>query len=161
VGLADITSTQAKALSLLGRHEEARRALNTLITVSEADLPGQGPSFWTRSQVHFAESWVYAASGDEAATGRARDNVAKLSSDYQYQINIQLHQALCTVVKGGVEQGAQQAVTVLQTLPSSYHSNMITETGRMVLRTVPLDRQERPAVAELREVLAITPATAG
>jgi hypothetical protein len=55
----------------------------------------------------------------------------------------------------------QQAVAVLQALPVAYQSNMITETGRMVLRAVPLDRQERPAVAELREVLAITPAAAG
>jgi hypothetical protein len=30
---------------------------------------------------------------------------------------------------------------------------MITETGRMVLRAVPPDRRERPAVAELREAL--------
>jgi len=156
-GLAHITATQAKALSLLGRHQEAHQALNTLITLSETDLGGQGPSFWTRSQVHFAESWVHAASGDEAATSRARDNVAKLTSDYQYQINIQLHQALCTIASGGIDQGAQQAATVLSNLPPAYHSNMITQTGRMVLRTVPLDRQQRPAVAELREMLAIAP----
>jgi len=165
VGLAMITSTQAKALSLLGRHDEAIRALNTLINVSEADLRGQGPSFWTPGQVHFAESWVYAGSGNEAATERARDDLVKLACpsalDYQYQVNIQLHQALCTVVKGGVEQGVQHAVTVLQALPSAYQSNMITETGRIVLRAVPLERRERPAVAELREVLAITATPAG
>jgi hypothetical protein len=165
VGLAKLASTQAKALSLLGRHADARRTLNTLITLSEADLRGQGPSFWTAGQVHFAESWVYAGSGNEAATERAREDLVKLACpsalDYQYQVNIQLHQALCTVVKGGVEQGVQQAVTVLHALPAAYQSSMITETGRMVLRTVPLDRQERPAVAELREVLAITPAAAG
>jgi hypothetical protein len=159
VGLANVASTQAKALSLLGRHADARRTLNTLITLSEADFPGQGPSFWTMDQIHFAESWVYAASGDEAATARAQDDIVKFPLDYQYQVNIQLHQALCTVVKGGVEQGVQQAVTVLHALPAAYQSNMITETGRMVLRTVPLDRQERPAVTELREVLAITPAS--
>jgi hypothetical protein len=34
---------------------------------------------------------------------------------------------------------------------------MITETGRMVLRAVPPDRRERPAVTELREALATAP----
>ena len=158
VGLANIATTQAKALSLLGRHAEARRTLNTLIDLTETDLHGHGPNFWTTDQVHFAESWVYACAGDVTAADRAREAIVKFPLDYQYQINIQLHQALCAVVKGGIEPGVQQASAVLQGLAVAYRSHMITETGRMVLRAVPLERRERPAVTELREVLAISPA---
>jgi hypothetical protein len=155
VALAKIDSTRAKALSLLGRHNDAHRTLNTLIDVSEADLRGQGLSFWTRDQVHFAESWVYACSGDESAGDRARHDIVKFPLDYQYHVNIQLHRAVCTVVQGGIEHGVQQATTVLQALTSAYRSDMITETGRMVLRAVPHDRRNGLAVAELREALAI------
>jgi transcriptional regulator with XRE-family HTH domain len=154
VGLAKITSTQAKALSLLGRHAEARRKLNTLVDLAEAELPRRGPTFWRGDQVHFAESWVHAGNGDEAAAERARAAIVKFPLDYQYQVNIQLHHALGTVVNGGVEQGVRRAATVLDTLPSAYRSSVITETGRMVLRAVPLDHRERPAVTELREALA-------
>ena len=94
---------------------------------------------------------MYAARGAPPAAERARAAIVKFPLDYQYQVNIQLHHALGTVVNGGVEQGVRQAATVLDTLPSAYRSSMMTETGRMVLRAVPLDRQERPAVAELRE----------
>jgi hypothetical protein len=126
-----------------------------LTDLSAADLTAPGPSFWTPDQVHFAESWVYAAAGDQAAATRAAELVlARYPSDYQRRANVLLHQAMCTVVDGGTEPGAQQATAVLHDLPAAYRSNMITETGRMVLRTVPPDHRERPAVTELREALA-------
>jgi hypothetical protein len=52
--------------------------------------------------------------------------------------------------------GARQALKVLYTLPSNFRSHMITETGRMVLRAVPLEQRERPAVSEFQEVLTST-----
>jgi transcriptional regulator with XRE-family HTH domain len=161
-GLAKIASTQARALSMLGRHDEARRTLDTVVRLAESNSRWQGPSFWNPAEVHFAESFVHAAGGNEAATDRARDDFVAFphgcAVDYQYQVNIQLHRALCTVVQGGTEQGVQQAATVLHDLPGTYRTNIITETGRMVLRAVPLDRHERPAVAGLRNALAIAPA---
>ena len=66
---------------------------------------------------------------------------------------------MCTVVNGGTEPGVQQALDVLHDVPTTYRSNMITETGRMVLRVVPPDRRERPAVTELREALAVAPSS--
>ncbi|MBI1758924.1 MAG: hypothetical protein HYR62_06830 [Actinobacteria bacterium] len=155
VGSAKIASTQAKALSLLGRHEEARRALNTLVTLSEADLRATGPTFWTRDQVDFTASWVHAGSGDEPAGDRARDHLTTSALDYQYRVNTQLHGALCTVVNGGVDQGVQRAAGVLDALPVTFRNTMIAETGRMVLRAVPLEQHTRPAVTDLRGMLAL------
>jgi hypothetical protein len=156
VGLAGLITTEAKALALLGRHTEARQALNTLTDLAAADLTAPGPSFWTSDQVHFAESWVYASAGDQAAATRAAEHVLRTTRDYQYCANIQLHQALCTVVQGGTEPGAQHATAVLHGMPAAYRSNMITETGHMLLRAIPPEHREQPAVADLRQALATT-----
>jgi hypothetical protein len=159
-GLASLVAAEAKALALFGRHTEARHSLNTLTDLSAADLSAPGPSFWAPDQVYFAESWVYASAGDQAAATRAAELVlGRYPNDYQRRANVLLHQAMCTVVDGGTEPGAQQATAVLHDLPAAYRSNMITETGRMVLRAVPPDHRERPAVAELREALAIAPSS--
>jgi hypothetical protein len=159
-GLAGLVAVEAKALALLGRHREAHQALNTLTDLSAADLTVPGPSFWSPDQLYFAESWVYASTGDQAAATRAAELVlGRYPNDYQRRANVLLHQAMCTVVDGGTEPGAQQAIAVLHDVPPAYRSNMITETGRMVLRAVPPDHRERSAVAELREALAIAPSS--
>jgi hypothetical protein len=162
VGLAHLVSTEAKALALLGRHREARQALNTLTDLAAADLTEPGPSFWVPDHVYFAESWVYASAGDQAAATRAAELVLRArvgGPDYQYRANIMLHQAMCTVVDGGTEPGVQQAIAVLHEVPATYRSNMITETGHMLLRAIPTEHREQPAVADLRQALATTTPT--
>jgi hypothetical protein len=159
IGLAHLVSTEAKALTLLGRHREARQALNRLTDLSAANLTESGPSFWMPEQVHFSESWVYSMAGDQAAAARAAELVLDNTYDYQYRANIMLHQAMRTVVDGGTDPGVQQAIAVLHDVPAAYRSNMITETGRLVLRAVPPDHRERPAVAELRHALATAPSS--
>jgi hypothetical protein len=154
-----LVSTEAKALALLGRHADARQALNTLTDLAAADLAEPGPSFWVPDQVYFAESWVYASAGDQAAAARAAEHVLRITRDYQYCANIQLHQALCTVVQGGTESGVQHATAVLHGMPAAYRSNMITETGHMLLRAIPTEHREQPAVADLCEALATTAPT--
>jgi hypothetical protein len=145
-------------LSRLGRHDDAHRTLNTLVPLGDADLRASGPTFWVRDQVDFTASWVYSASGNESAAGDARTAVASVTHDYVYLTNIQLHETLCTVVNGGVDRGVRQASTILDSVPAAYRTNLVTETGRLVLRAVPLDHRARPAVAELRDVLALPPA---
>ncbi|GAA5041718.1 hypothetical protein HNP84_002301 [Thermocatellispora tengchongensis] len=96
---------------------------------------------------------MYAASGDESRADSARDKVLAQTRDYQYRANVMLHQALCTVAQGGVDEGARNAAAVIDSLGPSYRSNHIIETGRMVLQAVPKEHRERPPVAELRAVL--------
>ncbi|MEV5413621.1 helix-turn-helix transcriptional regulator [Thermopolyspora sp. NPDC052614] len=153
----DLMTTQAKALSILGRHDQARETLHTLLDVADKGVTPDPLGFWTPSQIHFAKSWVYAGMGDERQADAARQDVLGLTRDYQYQANVQLHDALCMVVNGAVDQGARRAASVIDHLDSAYRSRHIIETGRLVLRTVPLAQQERPAVAELRELLATRP----
>jgi transcriptional regulator with XRE-family HTH domain len=154
---ADLTRTRAKALSLLGRHEQAKTAVRALVAATPDDAPaGPIPTFWVADQIHFAESWVYAAAGDESAADEARGRVLAYRGDYQYAANVSLHDALCTVVKGGIAEGACHASGVLSSMPSGFRSHMITETGKTVLRAVPLEKRQLPSVREFREVLATT-----
>ncbi|MEW2356269.1 hypothetical protein [Spirillospora sp. NPDC029432] len=158
LGVALIAGTQAKALSLLGRHAEAKRVLRGFVNAAPDDWPSDLiPAYWTSDQIRFTQSWVHAAAGEEQAADTARDQVlAHPFLDYQYIANVRLHEALCTVATGGVDQGARQAAAILDGLPGSYRSQMITETGRTVLRAVPAEKRERPAVREFADVLTRT-----
>jgi transcriptional regulator with XRE-family HTH domain/antitoxin (DNA-binding transcriptional repressor) of toxin-antitoxin stability system len=154
---ADLTRTRAKALSLLGRHDQAKTAVRALVAAAPDDAPaGPIPTLWVADQIYFAESWVYAAAGDESAADEARGRVLAYRGDYQYAANVSLHDALCTVVKGGIAEGARHASGVLDSMPAGFRSHMITETGKTVLRAVPREQQERPAVREFYEVLTAT-----
>ena len=86
----------------------------------------------------------------------ARGRVLSYRQEYQYAANVSLHDALCTVVKSGIAEGARHASGVLSSMPSGFRSHMITETGKTVLRAVPLEKRQLPAVREFREVLATT-----
>ncbi|MFC4531435.1 hypothetical protein [Sphaerisporangium dianthi] len=152
----DLMTTQAKALSMLGRHDEARQTLHALVRLAETSNRSDPWGFWKPDQIHFAESWVYAGAGEEAAAGKARDEVLRQTGDYQYKANIALHGALCTVTRGGTDEGVRQAAATIGGMSPAYRSTHILETGRLVLRAVPMAQQGRPAVMEFREVLATT-----
>lgn len=158
LGLSLITGTRAKALSLLGRHAEAKQTLQGFVNAAPDDWPSSLiPAYWTSDQVQFTESWVYASAGEETAADTARDNVlAHDFLDYQYVANVRLHEALCTVVNGGIDQGAGKAAAVFDTLPRAYRSQMITETGKTILRAIPNAQRHRPAAREFHEVLTST-----
>ncbi|WP_344592753.1 hypothetical protein [Actinomadura vinacea] len=149
--VADLAGTRAKALSLLGRHDDARQALNTYL-----GHDGDGartsilPTLWNIDQTYFAQSWVYAHAGDEAKAGTAREQVLARTPDYQYAANVRLHEAVCAVANGGADTGTRQAVDIIAALPPAQRSHMIIETGKAVLRAVPVERRERPAVRDLR-----------
>ena len=154
---ADLNSSRAKALSLLGRHDEAKAAVHVLLDTVPDAAPGSPiPTLWTADQAHFAESWVLTAVGDEVGTSRAIDRVLSHTGDYQYIANVSLLGALCTVVSGGTGAGARRAAEVLDGLPPGYRSQMITETGRRVLAAVPRAAQHSPAVRDLAAVIAAT-----
>ncbi len=159
---ADLNSTRAKALSLLGRDDEARAAVHVLLTTVPDEAPGSPiPTLWTADQAHFAESWVLAAAGDEPGTSRARDRVLSYTGDYQYIANVNLHGALAAVASGGAAEGACRAAEILDTLPAGFRSQMITETGRRVLAAIPRAGRDGAAVRDLADVIAATaPASA-
>ena len=154
---ADIKGTRAKALSLLGRHGEAKAEIQALHSVAPAGTPDCPiPTLWLPDQIDFAETWVLAAAGDERGAGEAGERVLGFTADYQYQTNVNLHAALCTVVNGGIAEGTGHAAGILDAMPHRYRNQMITETANRVLSAVPMTQRQLPAVQEYREVLAAT-----
>lgn len=79
-----------------------------------------------------------------------------ITPDYQYQTNVRLHSALCTVVNGGTVKGLGQATEILSAMPPRYRNQIITEHAGYVLDAVPMADREPPAALDYREVLAAT-----
>jgi len=149
-----LVAAEAKALAMLGRHSDATRTLDRLVDAAER-VGGDSLGWWKVDQVYFARSWVHAAAGSERAADAARDRVLSTVSrnSYQYRINVRLHEAICTVVQGGIDAGCRHAAELIDATPAAYRTNHVVETGRRVLGAVPPGRQASPAVADLRTVL--------
>ncbi|MFC4536279.1 helix-turn-helix domain-containing protein [Sphaerisporangium dianthi] len=158
---ADLMTTEAKALSMLGRHDQALDTLHSLHETADKGFAPDYYGFWTPNRIYFTESWVYAAAGQELAAETARSNVLKHNRSYIHPVNADLHRALCTVVQGGIDDGMHQAATTIDALKPSQRVRHITETGHIVLRAVPRDQRDRPSVAEFRKVLAVEPVRGG
>ena len=161
-GHAFVLCSEAKALSVLGRHEEAREALDAYRdllsrTLSTTDIM---PGYWNgaaenKLKLHAAESQVFAALGHETATANAIENVtATMNGDYHILPATQLDRALCVVTNGGVQPGVRQASDIVDGLPTAQRDAMILERGYRVLRAVPTDARDLAPVREFREVLA-------
>ncbi|MFG1877636.1 multiprotein-bridging factor 1 family protein [Sphaerisporangium sp. NPDC049003] len=151
-----LLTTEAKALSMLGRHDEA---LGRLVTLHKAAEQGGTDryGFWKPDGLHFAESWVYAGVGNDSAAGTAREKVLKATRDYVYLVNIQLHSALCTVTQGGIDEGLRQAAKAIDAVTPAYRSHHVIETANLVLRAVPPHQRTRPSAIELHTLLTGTP----
>jgi transcriptional regulator with XRE-family HTH domain len=160
LGRALVVCSEAKALLLLGRPDEAVRTLNACrdLAASAPEPHGVMPGYWQGGQLPFAENMILAGAGDESGADLAGRRVLATphNPDYQNVTYVRLHQALCTVVNGGTADGARYAAEVLDTIPPGFRSQMITETGWRVLRAVPVDDRELPVVREFRDVLAAT-----
>ncbi|MGW0806864.1 helix-turn-helix domain-containing protein [Nonomuraea sp. NPDC002799] len=156
-GAALIGYTRAKAMAMVGRHEEARE---TLERVSERLATGHLPvsimgGYWRAGQLPYARVWVYSAAGDEGRTVDAREQVIASNPDYQYPAIARLLTSRCTVVRGGVDEGLQAAAGVLDDLPAMHRTTLVMQAGHMVLSAVPMQQRERPAAGDLRSLLAI------
>lgn len=151
-----LLTTEAKALSMLGRHDEA---LSTLCTLHKAAEQGGSDryGFWKPDGLHFAESWVYAGVGKESAADTAREKVLKVTRDYVYLVNVQLHGALCTVTQGGIDEGLRKAATAIDAVTPAYRSHHVIETANLVLRAVPPHQRTLSSAIDLRTLLAVAP----
>ncbi|MEU5863490.1 helix-turn-helix transcriptional regulator [Nonomuraea sp. NPDC047529] len=150
-----LMTARAKALALLHRPEEATRTLCALHDHMDRGVTGDRLGFFKADQIPFAESWVAAFAGDQAAADTARDHVLAIIPErsYQYRVNARLHEAISTAALGDADKAARIAAGLFDSLPADYRTNHIRETGRMVLRAVPVKQRSRPAVADLRAMI--------
>ncbi len=155
LGRALLKCSEGKALSALGRHGEAKHALHTcedLLSAASVQCDIMR-DYWTGGQLQFARLIISAAAGDESRVQVAVDDslaVLDRTADHPYTTQVQLQSALCTVVNGGTDRGAGEAVEILDALPLAQRSHMIMETGKTVWRAVPVEQRDRPAARELR-----------
>jgi transcriptional regulator with XRE-family HTH domain len=158
-----LLSAKAKALSMLGRHEEAVRVVRTLSQLVEGGQGRDGQGFWTGADLHFTQSWVYSAAGNEDLAETGRQELTRstaywsISENSPYRTNTQLHAAMGLIAAGEIDRGLQGATEAIGSLPSDLRHVFVRETGRMVLRAVPLEHRDRPAIGDLQATLAIEP----
>lgn len=160
LGVALVACSQAKALSVLGRHDEARRTLNTSAELFAVAVEPKGimAGYWQGGQLAAAEHMVYAAAGDEFAMAQTRARLRlQWNDDYEIPARLQMNEGLCSVVNGGVSEGVQRAAEALDSVPPGLRNSHITHAARTVLRAVPLDQHDRPAVRELRALTSGAP----
>ncbi|SDI61730.1 hypothetical protein SAMN05421505_1981, partial [Sinosporangium album] len=119
----DLLSTRAKALSLLGRHDDAHRIVAAMHSLTDQGVTADRFGFWSANQIHFTESWVYAGAGYEDRAGTARNEVLARTRDHCRSTNVMLHQALCMVARNGIDEGMRYAAQVVDSLGGSYLSH--------------------------------------
>ncbi|MEU8401753.1 helix-turn-helix transcriptional regulator [Nonomuraea sp. NPDC048892] len=156
-GAALIDYTRARTLAMIGRHQEARA---TLERISERLMTGSlpasiMPAYWRAGQLPYARVWVYSAAGDIERAGQARDEVIASNPDYQFPAIAKLLTAQCTVVAGNVDEGMREAAGVMDDLPDKHRTTMVIQAARMALCAVPVEQRARPAVRDVRSLLAI------
>ena len=161
-GVASGHAIRAQALALLGRHDEARRALGDLGEVF-ARLPDSTVADctsewgWSEQRLRHVQSWVHSHAGrlDEAVAAQDAALALYPASAYRGPAQVQLHRAMCMIVAGDPSEGARHAVRTLQELPQHSRDNVvIRQTAVLVLARVPERARTLPAVVEARELLA-------
>ena len=164
-GVAGGHGTRARALALLGRHDEARRALGDVEDVF-ARLPAptaadRGTQWgWSEERLLFVQSHVYSLAGRLDDAEAAQDAALALypASNRIDPAQVQLHRAMCVVAAGDPSEGARHTIRTLQALPPHFRENaLLRRSAALALGAVPERALALPAVAEARELLALPP----
>jgi transcriptional regulator with XRE-family HTH domain len=162
-GVASGHAMRAQALALLGRHDEARGALEDLEDVfarlpesTVADCASEWG--WSEQRLRHVQSWVHCHAGrlDEAVAAQDAALALYPASAYRGPAQVQLHRAMCLIAAGDPSEGARHTVHTLQALPQHCRDNaVIRRTATFALGAVPEPARALPAVAEARELLAL------
>jgi transcriptional regulator with XRE-family HTH domain len=162
-GRASGHAARAQALARLGRHPEARQALNDL-NDSFAQLPEPTVSDrvsqwgWAETRLHWVHSDVYSLAGlqREAATAQQAALALFPASAYQAPAQVELHRSTCLIVTGDLTEGARHAMRTLQALPADCHRDvLVRHTAELALSKVPPRARRLPDVIQARELLAL------
>lgn len=162
---AELLAAKAQALALAGRQPEAEAALDEVRRAYDelpADITSEHDSIygWAENRLRFTESFVYSHLGDSTKAGAAQDRaVAVYPARYSRgPAQIELQRALCMVADGDAIGGADHATKTLESLVEGDQIRPIFSLSREVLGAIPTREQTRPAVAELRDRLALASA---
>jgi hypothetical protein len=154
---------RAAALASLGDHRESVRALGDL-TDTFARLPGSesdddyaGSAYGERA-LRYTECGVLAYAGRPADAAASQDAGRALVPDGYWlpYADLELRGAMCLVADGDPSEGARHVVRTVEALPAEFRRSAVVRRGAVgVLGLVPAGAAGMPAVAEVRELLAL------
>ena len=150
-------AARAQALALLGRSREAKRAVQSIErTIASEALEDTETVFgWPESRLRHTESYVYSHIGDSVNAHRAQDRAmilyrpSKERPLRQSRALIGLHEGLCLLREGYVDDGCQAAVKIINKLAESDRSTFVYGLGRQILANIPECHQYRVPALEL------------
>lgn len=170
LALADRPSFSARALAAraqilaqLDRAEDAQRALQDLLAVTD-DLPVQPVGAtslfdWSKYKTSWVEGLVHAALGETDSAYVALDRALALcpTGSLRERAEVELVLARCLVLDGEVAAGLAVAMRVLVELPDQWHTHYLYEAAGRVLSAVQGKDLGRAAVRDYRELLVRRP----
>lgn len=163
-GLAGAYGTKAQALAKMGRHTEARGALEALKQVFD-HLPDsirddrESQLGWSSNRLHHTASFVYAHTGDHDRARKAQDDaLASYSSKSVLgPAQVEMYRATTLIQEGDTDAGAQHVMTVLERLPAGHRkTHTVRRNAMTALSKVPPKDARRPAVRDAYAMLATT-----
>ncbi|MEU0519762.1 helix-turn-helix transcriptional regulator [Streptosporangium sp. NPDC006007] len=152
VPLVAALCAEAQTLATLGRHAEAVAALRKAEDVFD-QFPSQIISLdsnWALCGTYYDQSLIYTLAGDaKRATEAQRAAEGLYPAEHRTAILIALHNAALNA-RTDPEQGAQQALRLVEALPVARRDVRVRATARIVLDVTPEKARALPAVRELR-----------
>ncbi|GAA4725927.1 hypothetical protein [Phytohabitans rumicis] len=153
---------KAQALAAMGRADEAK----TVIRMIEPALEQMPASVvddqvtvygWPEHCLRHAESYVYSHIGDSDEARRAQRQALALypPTEQRARALVQLHQAMCLIADGHLDDGSLHAQHTIGALPTSQRTALVMQVGHRVLNTVPAGERDRSSVTGLYEMLAL------
>jgi len=161
IGTGSVLMGRAQALAVLGRHDEARRAVEQVYAIL-GRLPTQvvddtGSMYgWPEYRLRHGESFVFTYLGDHrAAEAQERALALYPAQLFRERAQVQLHQAMRLVRSGDTASGVDHAHRAVVALPDKQRIEVVLEVARSVVNAVPMGHQQDSGVGELRQLLAL------
>jgi tetratricopeptide (TPR) repeat protein len=162
-GVASGHAARAQALAHLGRHHEARSALDDLADVfallpEETTRDRVSQWGWAETRLRHVQSDVHSQAGNLREASAAQDAALALypAGAYQGPAQVELHRAMCLITSGDPAEGARHAIRTLQALPPGrHHDGLVRRTAEFTLAAVPARARSLPDVRAARQMLAL------
>ncbi|MGI5419694.1 hypothetical protein [Actinomadura luteofluorescens] len=162
-GIVNGHAAKAQALAELGRHDEAKDALEDLRGVFE-QLPGavqteRSSWGWSVGRLHFVASLVHTCAGNVGPALEAQDAALDVCSaqSWKFRCQVEMQRAGALIRAGDVDEGVHHMTQVLEGLPAEQRSDGLLQGSALIsLRLAAPAQSGRASVQQARELLAAT-----
>lgn len=161
-GVMSALSARAQELAILGRHDDARVALENLAETYDR-LPATDTSDptsewnWSLTRLHYVESHVHSHAGrvDEAVSARESAMALLPAFNWKARTQLGLHRAAAYIRAESSENGMRHLVESVRELePWQRADGRINPIASAVLHMVPTRDRDRPSFGEARAAIS-------